>query len=130
MEFSAMMILAHLLGDFVWQTDFMAQNKTKYNWVAALHAAVYTVAIGGMLFPQFWYSKETAAVFALKLLIVFITHYLMDRYSLAKRYMQLVVVDQKGFAEHLKPWSTIIVDNTGHLLVLALLWHPAYLLAN
>jgi hypothetical protein len=121
-------LILHLIGDYVTQSDWMAQNKTKHNWVAVLHAGVYTSIIWLMLMPQFWYSQETAAVFGLKLLIVLITHYLMDRYSLAKRWMQRDVVDQKGFAEHLKPWSTIIVDNTGHLLVLALLWHPAYLL--
>lgn len=124
MEFSALMILGHLLGDYVFQTDNMAQNKTRSNAVAALHAGVYTWVMGWVLVPQWWFSEEMAAVFALKLLVVFITHYLMDRYALARRWMQLKIVDQKGFAEHLKPWSTIIIDNTGHLCVLALLWHP------
>lgn len=124
MEFNAMMILGHLLGDYVFQSDFMAQNKTKHSSAAALHAAMYTLVLAAVLAPAFQVSTETTEVYALKLFVVFITHYLMDRYSLAKRWMQLELVDQKGFAESLKPWSTIIIDNTGHLCVLALLWHP------
>ncbi len=118
------MILAHLLGDYVFQTDFMARNKTKSSSVAALHAAMYTFVLAAVLATEFQVSTETTEVFALKLLVVFITHFLMDRYSLARRWMQLDFVDQKGFAESMKPWSTIIIDNTGHLCVLAFLWHP------
>lgn len=36
-------LLLHLLGDYITQTDWMAQNKTKNAWAAVLHAVVYTI---------------------------------------------------------------------------------------
>lgn len=38
-------ILAHFVGDFVLQSDWMAQNKSKSLDALAAHVAVYSVAI-------------------------------------------------------------------------------------
>ena len=104
-----MIILAHLLGDYVYQNDWMAQNKTKSHLACLTHVVLYTTAFFtlisavGAVWP-FWAYVAIAA-----------SHYPVDRYGLAKKWMTHVS-GQKGFAEHLAPWSVIIVDNTYHLV--------------
>lgn len=101
------LLLGHLVGDYLWQNDWQAQNKTKQSFPCLVHCILYTLAI--WMFSYAWIT-------GVGLLIVFSTHYLMDRYRLAVHYMDLA--GQKGFKEHLAPWSVIIVDNTIHLLTL------------
>lgn len=36
-------LLAHLFGDYILQSDWMAQNKTKANWPAFCHALLYSL---------------------------------------------------------------------------------------
>ena len=65
-------ILLHLVGDYVLQSDWMANEKTK-RWLPALaHAVAYTVPF--LLLTRSW---EALAVIGL-------THALIDRYRLAR----------------------------------------------
>lgn len=134
-EFSATMILAHLWGDFVCQPDWQARGKRDSSYVAAAHALTYTLVVGSFLAAPAardwllglsWAFPEPGLVLAVKLGLVFLTHFLLDRYGLARRWMNLRWVGQSRFAEDLKPWSIIIVDNTLHLWVLWVLWMPRY----
>jgi len=36
-------LILHLVGDYVTQSDWMAQNKTKSTWAALCHATVYAL---------------------------------------------------------------------------------------
>jgi hypothetical protein len=36
-------LLAHLFGDYIFQSDYMAQNKTKRSWPAFVHALLYSL---------------------------------------------------------------------------------------
>src|SRR5262245_194535 len=87
MFISADQLLAHTIGDYVLQSDWMANEKTK-GWEACL-AHVITYALPFLLFK----SSPTAMA------VIIITHYLIDRYRLA-RY----VVWAKNF---LAPYSTV-----------------------
>lgn len=70
------MLLAHLIGDYLLQSDWMALKKTEAWWPATAHAGVYTLA-----FIPVW---EVYGVQRWTLLIVFGTHLLIDRYRLAR----------------------------------------------
>lgn len=100
-------LLGHLVGDYLLQNDWQALNKTKQTFPCLVHCVLYTLAIWA-----FTYSWITP----LGLAIIFVTHFMMDRWRLATVYMDLA--GQKGFKEHLAPWSVIIVDNTIHLLTI------------
>jgi hypothetical protein len=129
-EFSATMILGHLLGDYIFQPDWQARGKRTSSFIAAAHACTYTVALMLVMGPAVWVlGQEPAPVFLAKMGAVFVTHFLMDRYGLAWKWMNLRWVGQSGFAQDLKPWSVIVVDNTGHLLVLWVLWNPYFQIA-
>lgn len=65
-------LLAHMVGDFVIQSDWMATEKTSRALPAAVHAATYTVC-----FLPITRNPRALAVIGG-------THYLIDRYRLAK----------------------------------------------
>lgn len=91
-------IVLHGLGDYVLQSDWMAIEKTRSFLPAAIHAVVYSL-------PFLVFSPSIAAFS-----VILGTHYLIDRYGLA-RY----VVWAKNFLapiywKHLKltynpPWE-------------------------
>lgn len=38
-------LLLHLWGDYILQSDWMATNKTRNHWAAAVHAGCYTLRL-------------------------------------------------------------------------------------
>lgn len=65
-------LIAHLLGDYVFQSHWMAENKTKDSRVAFIHAATYLV-------PFLLLTRSIPA-----LAIMFFTHAAIDRWRLAR----------------------------------------------
>jgi hypothetical protein len=65
------LIVAHLVGDYLLQSDWMAQQKTASSWPAAAHALTY-----GLPFALFvsWPA----------LLFIVGTHFVIDRWRLAR----------------------------------------------
>ena len=101
-------IAVHLFGDYCAQSDWMAQNKTKSWFPAACHALTYSL--------PFWMFQPTLRVW----LVILGTHYLIDRYRLA-RY----VAWAKNFLAP-KAWWGLSVD--GWKLIdedIAKLWRAA-----
>ena len=135
-------LIGHLVGDYILQNDWMAKNKSnpiatpfaqdifstlKYSPIeleqrskgkadeyrghvaCTIHCLLYTLAI--FLFS--YISLHWTAY-----LIIFLTHWFIDRFRLAKILM-VNLLGQKEFATGLlSPWSIIVVDNTLHLMVL------------
>lgn len=64
-------LILHLIGDYVTQSDWMANEKTKRFLPAFLHALVYSV--------PFLLIGTWAAV-----VVIFGTHFFIDRYRLAR----------------------------------------------
>lgn len=63
-------LIAHFVGDFLFQSDWMATNKSKHWDVLAIHVCAYTVA-----FLPFWAVGWIPADF---LLYLWATHYVTD----------------------------------------------------
>lgn len=70
-------LILHLISDYVLQSQWMADNKTKCSKAAALHAVVYSLPFL-LLQPSVW-------AFA----VILGTHFLIDRYRLAARVVWL-----------------------------------------
>lgn len=105
------LLIGHLLGDYVFQNDWQAQNKTTKTWPCVVHCLLYTLAV---LLCSFWWFPLWAV------LLTGLIHFPIDRWRLARKWMTLN--GQEGFASGpLSPWSIIVVDNTIHLLTLYLL---------
>src|SRR5579871_1081528 len=70
-------LLAHFFGDYILQSDWMAQNKTKRSWPALVHAYTYSI--------WFWYLAVAYAHHPwLCWFVIFSTHFLIDRFRLAR----------------------------------------------
>ena len=78
-NFIVNLLAGHVLGDYFLQPAWMATKKGSSNKLALAHCAVYTFSIA--LFTSLnlqWLS------------FVFITHYLVDRYSLGDKWLNLI----------------------------------------
>ena len=127
-------IAAHLVGDYLIQSHWMATEKTKRTVAAAAHAVSYGL-------PFLFLTQDERA-----LGIIIVTHYLIDRYRLARfvvwlkngSWRRLLFLETKalgadpigatgsppGAPDWLAVWLLIIADNTIHLLIngAALAW--------
>lgn len=108
-------LLLHLLGDFITQNNWMAENKAKMTlngWMACLtHCIVYSVPFALIASP-------------LALSVIFLTHFFIDKFRLARyvcRIKNWHFSTEHGYSEHTPVWlSTIlvmIVDNTMHISI-------------
>ena len=110
--------LAHMVGDYVIQSDWMASEKTKRWWPAVAHGVSYGVP----------FVLVTQSVWALAVIVG--THILIDHYRLARH----VVWFKNQFApkafrpghtatgmgagkpDWMAVWLLIIADNVIHML--------------
>ncbi len=113
-------IVAHAVGDYLLQSDWMANRKTSSTFAAAVHAATYLVPF--LLLTQSWGA----------LLVIAVTHLLIDRFRLV-RYLNWAKnwlgpgnrpwaeCTATGYAPDRPAWLTvwlmIIADNTLHIII-------------
>lgn len=132
-------IFAHLIGDYLIQNDWMAQNKQKSSWACTVHVATYMI--------PFFFCGLTEWQF----LLIAIQHWIQDRatvrvveevgtfghrYRLAKGLpysedgtnafdMSLIkfLMYKSGKPSFIDPpfapWSIILTDNIIHILWMA-----------
>jgi hypothetical protein len=115
-------LIAHLIGDYVLQSDYMAAEKTKRWWPAWAHALTYGLP----------YVAVTRSISALAVIVV--THAVLDRYRLARHVCwakNLIApasyrrpwaeCSATGYPPEKPVWMTtwlmIIADNSIHLAV-------------
>jgi hypothetical protein len=90
-------LLAHLFGDYILQSDWMAQNKTKRAWPALVHALTYSLCF----VPLCWRPNIFNNTFDWRVwLVIASTHFYIDRFRLA-RY----VVWAKNW---IGPWKRVL----------------------
>lgn len=117
--FTADQLVAHLVGDYIIQSDWMANEKRKRSLAAGVHAVTYTL-------PFLFLTLNPVA-----LAIIAGTHFLIDRFGLARYVVwakNLPYPGSKPWAEcrntgypderpaWLAVWLLIIADNTLHLI--------------
>jgi hypothetical protein len=108
-------IYAHLIGDYLLQNDWMAQNKKKKDLACIAHVAAYMVPF---LFCGFnWWQ----------MLLIASQHYALDRTDFVAWFM--AIKGSKAFRDgHYAPWSSVITDNILHILWIAIVaWLPEVL---
>lgn len=137
-------ILSHLWGDYIFQSDWMALNKSKRSWPCLVHCLLYTAC----------FLFVTRSVPALA--VIFVTHFMIDRFGLARylvwaknhlgpvyrpgydeldpvprgpqRYDPWWMCSATGYSKDRPVWLTvwllIVADNTLHLTIncVALRW--------
>jgi hypothetical protein len=130
------MLLGHLAGDYLLQTEWIAMNKSKNTWVgwsaALIHCLLYTFAVCLFMwnFQPIW------------MILVFFTHFPIDKFALAEKYMHYIkgkgmkdYVNKDRFLEltrydMLEGGFTAIVytitDNSMHLILMWGAWQIIY----
>ncbi len=115
-------LLAHLVGDYLIQTDWMAQEKTKRWGPAVAHGLTYTLPYVAVIRSP------------LSLVVIAGTHIIIDRFRLARHvcWAKNLIAPKTyrhpwrecsatGYHESrpawLAVWLMIIADNTIHLLI-------------
>lgn len=114
-------LILHLLGDYVLQSGWMANNKTRSSWPALVHATVYAL-------PFLLIASGPAWV------VIWGTHFVIDRFRLARFVCYAkeclgprgVVrpwseCSATGYHQDVPPWLAvwlmIAADNTLHLAI-------------
>jgi hypothetical protein len=113
-------LLAHAIGDYILQSDWMAKEKS-HIWLASIvHVFFYTL-------PFLFITTNP-----ITLAIIAGTHLVIDRYRLARYVIWLKnspwpgskpwsECKETGFSadvpKHLSSWLLIIVDNIMHIII-------------
>lgn len=109
-------MLGHFVGDYLFQNEWMAQNKAKRNvhgWLACMtHVNLYTFAV---MFFLFLVNHDVCEHWKL-LLIIWVPHYFIDHYSAAS-YILLWKNGYKPF-DVVKDGNGIGRTNDNHDVVL------------
>lgn len=79
LTFFELLLLGHLVGDYVLQNNWMAQRKGSSLFACLVHCLIYTASV--CLFTEF--SVAWACV-------VFLSHFPIDRWSLADKWGRLI----------------------------------------
>lgn len=100
-------LLAHLVGDYILQNDFLAKYKKDHTWVCLLHVSIYCSVVFCFMGWPWW-----------GLLITAVCHFIQDRTNLIPWYMDNVSGQKEFRTGPCKAWAAIMVDNVFHLLQL------------
>lgn len=73
-------IVCHLIGDYLLQSDWMAQNKTKNDLPAMVHAVLYTMPF--WLFGMVGLLPLRGTILVIP--VILWTHFAIDRWRLAR----------------------------------------------
>ena len=105
-------LLAHLVGDYIFQNDWMALGKYRSWKIAVLHGMIYSI-------PFIFLTQNLFVLF-----LIGATHFVIDHWKLAiwiDRVKNWNFKTVGGFSENRPIWLTvwlgIITDNTAHLLI-------------
>jgi hypothetical protein len=106
------LLMAHILGDWILQTEWQAKNK-EHNWLALLvHVSIYHVIVFAILFWGFDLEIIPAVAVVAVLAIV---HALLDRRTFVNWLMRTLRITVERKPEQ---WLLIAVDQSLHLLLL------------
>jgi hypothetical protein len=111
------LLIGHLVGDYLFQFGWMAQNKKRNDllgWLACLaHCLVYTLVV-------MWCTQWTGL---LVFLLIFLSHLLFDKAYIAIKYMDITglfaYIPRTDVKAMLLPY--ILIDNSFHLVSLFLI---------
>jgi len=109
------LVIGHLVGDWLLQNDWMAKGKKRdlFDPAGMVHYAIYTATVIGALRLS-GARDENLAFYVLFCAITFVSHWLIDATNIVGRWMRFYRQSELEMVR-------VMVDQTMHLLVLALL---------
>ncbi|HSJ52953.1 MAG TPA: DUF3307 domain-containing protein [Anaerolineae bacterium] len=108
------LLVGHLVGDFLLQTDRMARYKAReWRWMLT-HVGVYMAAVTLAALLYAWQHPLSPWPAVVGLFLVAATHVGLDRRNFTAWWMRSMGVSPD------KPWLAIIIDQVFHVLVLVI----------
>jgi Protein of unknown function (DUF3307) len=108
------LLIGHLVGDFIFQSDQIARNKTdRWPWMLG-HLAVYMVVITAVVLGYALTHPLPPWLVVAALLWILATHMVLDRRAFTQWWMRLMRMEPDRL------WLAIVVDQTFHLVTLAI----------
>lgn len=101
------LILAHFIGDYALQNDYMALNKNKDNYVLFAHVATWTITISLVAFIL----KLPVNSFLI-VVILLIPHFIMD--AIKARHLL--------WCNFVSPKTALIIDQAFHLFQITIFY--------
>jgi len=99
------LLLGHLIGDFLFQNQWMAQNKTGLAIPRLVHCLVYTVLV-------YAFSYLAGGIGPIGAGVILLSHFLIDRRSFVLWWAKCVTRSDIT-------WLFVVYDQVFHLLILA-----------
>ncbi|MHB8126729.1 MAG: DUF3307 domain-containing protein [Desulfitobacteriaceae bacterium] len=106
-----LLLVAHLIGDFLFQTNWMAKNKTNKYFPLFVHTGLYTIIVAFIA----WLSFGGLPLWGI--LTIFIVHTILDKRIFVEWWIQTIMMTK----ENDSVWLKIVVDQIFHILVLAVI---------
>ena len=107
------LIVAHILGDWIFQTEWMAENKSKKVSAMIVHLFIYHLFV--LLALRYKIGFEDMSVY-LVLLLMIIIHTLLDLRWTVENLIKFLRINVKREPDK---WLNITIDQALHILLLA-----------
>jgi hypothetical protein len=118
------LLVSHLVGDFLLQSQSMALYKARqWSWMLR-HVGFYMIPVTIVVALYAWSYHLALWLVALVLLFVAITHIALDRRDLTMAWMRNISMAP----DH--PWLPVVVDQVFHILVLVVVTQVLVLAAG
>lgn len=104
----AIQVISHGVGDFLFQNQWMADNKAKSNWVCAIHVLLYGLA---------FHIISWGAVSPAQMAAVVGSHFLIDRLRLAYRWRLMMNPGYPLEQGPINAFVIIVIDQVMHLAI-------------
>lgn len=101
------LFVGHLVGDYILQTRWMAENKAKQWFPLTVHSAVYTAATALLAL-----IAGGLSVYGISLIFFF--HLLVDRRHFISFWASRITQSDNS------DWLKIVLDQSWHILILAI----------
>lgn len=94
--------LAHFIGDFLLQNDWMARGKKTSSFICTIHVIFYMA-------PFILVEASNIQLF-----LIFIQHWIQDRTGFVAYYCRKLKIFQSELTQQTLPWGHFIVDQIFH----------------
>lgn len=107
------LLAGHLVGDFLGQTAWMADNKASRLLPLLVHSLVYALIVAGA-------GALHGGLGPSALPVLFVSHAVLDRRTFVRFWVRKI----QGVHRESDAWLYVVADQAFHILVLALVAGP------
>lgn len=97
-------ILAHFIGDFLFQNDWMAVGKKKSSWICTVHVFFYMLPF------------LLTDLSLIQLILIAVQHWLQDRTTFIAWWCRTMGSFQSELKHKTLPWGHFVVDQVMHFV--------------